>query len=205
MTVGELARMFNQERGLNCDLAVIEMQGWRRAMWWDETGRLWVNPSPNLRNPTQAVLYPAIGLLEFTNLSVGRGTDQPFELFGAPWIDGRRLAAALNDANLPGLRFTPITFTPASSKFAKEPCQGVYIVVTDRAAIQPTRTGLTIAWHLRRLFGDKYELDKLHTLLKSKPTLDRLRAAADPSELPATWRDDLARFRATREKYLVYR
>ena len=124
--------MYNTEFGINCDLTVVEVQGWRRSMWWDETGLIWVNPSPNMRNLTQATLYPAVCLLEATNVSVGRGTDQPFEMFGAPWIDGRKLAAALNEAGLPGLRFIPIEFTPTTSKFAKQKCQGVYVLVTDR-------------------------------------------------------------------------
>lgn len=204
MTVGELARMFNKERGIGCELTVVPMRGWRRDMWFDQTGRMWVNPSPNLRNPTQAVVYPAIGLLEFTNLSVGRGTDQPFEQFGAPWIDARKLAAALNAASLPGLRFTPTTFTPVSSKFNGELCQGVYIAVTDRHAIEPARTGLTIAWHLRALHGEKFEIDKVNTLLKNAAVMKALRETKEPATLSAMWKETLAAFIEIREKYLMY-
>jgi uncharacterized protein YbbC (DUF1343 family) len=204
MTVGELAKMFNAERRIHCDLTVVPMRGWRRSMWWDETGRLWVNPSPNLRNATQALLYLAIGQLEMSNLSVGRGTDQPFEQFGAPWIDGRKLASALNAADLPGLRFVPVAFTPTSSKFARERCEGVYILVTDRAAVEPVRSGLAIAWHLRKLFGDGFRLDGVNNLLKSKATIDALKRVHDPNDLPDAWRAPLDRFRAVRANYLVY-
>jgi uncharacterized protein YbbC (DUF1343 family) len=174
-------------------------------MWWDETGLTWTNPSPNMRNPTQALLYPAIGLLEMSNLSVGRGTDQPFEQLGAPWIEGRRLAAALNGADLPGLRFTPIEFTPASSKFKSELCHGVYIQAIDRRAFQPARTGLTIVFTLNRLFGRAFEIDKVNVLLASAPTLDSLKLANDPELLVKTWAGDLSRFARVREKHLLYR
>lgn len=204
MTIGELANMFNEERGIHGDLTVVPMRGWHRSMWWDETGRLWVNPSPNLRNATQALLYLALGQLESSNLSVGRGTDQPFEQFGAPWIDGRKLAAALNAANLPGLRFVPIAFTPTSSKFAGERCEGVYLLVTDRAAVEPVRAGLTIAWHLRKLFGDRFKIDGVNNLLKSRATMEALKNVADADDVPETWRASLEQFKRVREKYLIY-
>jgi uncharacterized protein YbbC (DUF1343 family)/CubicO group peptidase (beta-lactamase class C family) len=205
MTEGELARMFNVERHINCDLTVINMQGWRRRMWWDETGRLWVNPSPNMRNLTQSLLYLGIGLIEASNVSVGRGTDQPFELFGAPWIDARKLAASLNAAVLPGVRFVPTTFTPSSSKFAGQLCNGCYIQVVDRATVEPVRTGLTIAWTLDRLFGKSFEFEKVNNLLRSDQTLQLLRSTNDPSIVPATWQKSLDAFATTREKYLLYR
>ncbi|NQT54585.1 DUF1343 domain-containing protein, partial [bacterium] len=158
MTIGELARLFKHEFGVDCDLQVVPMAGWERSMWWDETGLTWVNPSPNMRNPTQALLYPAVGQLEASNLSVGRGTDQPFERFGAPWIDPSRgghrtLAAALNAAALPGLRFAPIVFTPTASKHKGQRCGGVFISVTDRERVRPAEAGMALAWHLRHLFG----------------------------------------------------
>ena len=150
MTHGELARFFNEERHIHCDLHVIPMKNWRRSMWWDQTGRTWINPSPNMRNTNQAaLLYPGVCLLEATNVSVGRGTDQPFEILGAPWIDGRKLAEALNAANVPGLRFVPITFTPSSSKFSGKVCQGCYVEVIDRMSVEPVRAGLAIAWTLK--------------------------------------------------------
>ena len=205
MTIGELARMDNTEHHINCDLTVVECENYRRDSWWDETGLMWTNPSPNMRNLTQAIVYPAIGMLETSNLSVGRGTDQPFEYFGAPWVDGKRLAAALNAANLPGLRFVPMTFTPASSKFEGKRCEGCYVLVTDRTKIEPARTGLTIAFHLRHLFGDNFQIDAIVRLLQNDRVLEALKSCKDPAELAALWRTDLEHFRAVREKYLIYR
>jgi uncharacterized protein YbbC (DUF1343 family) len=180
------------------------MEGWRRPMWFDETGLMWVNPSPNLRNPTQALVYLAIGQIEAANLSVGRGTDQPFEIFGAPWVDGRKLAAALNGANLPGLRFTPITFTPKSSKHANKECQGVYITVTDRTDAEPVRAGPVIAWHLHRLFGKDFQVAAVNNLLKSAETMERIKSAKDPSEIAPHWEKGLEEFKKVRAKYLMY-
>ena len=147
MTFGELARYYNGEQKIGCDLNVVAMHNWRRRMWWDDTGLTWINPSPNLRNPTAALLYPAICLLEATNVSVGRGTDQPFEKFGAPWIDGSKLAAALNDQKLPGIRFVPMAFDPSAGKFHGEHCQGVYVQVIDRNAFEPAHAGMAIVWY----------------------------------------------------------
>lgn len=204
MTEGELARMFNVERHIDCDLSVIEMKGWHRRMWWDDTGRMWINPSPNMRNTAQALLYLGIGFLETSNLSVGRGTDQPFETFGAPWIDGRKLAAALNADRMPGLRFVPITFTPESSKFAKQQCEGCYIEVIDRTAVEPVPSGLRIAWELKRLFGDAFQIKNIGRLLRNEDTLNQLMNTSNPTTLPATWQGPLAAFEATRQKYLIY-
>src|SRR5205823_1231336 len=136
-------------------------------MWWDETGLMWGNSSPNMRNTTAALLYTGICLLEPTNMSVGRGTNQPFEFFGAPWIDNRKLAAALNAMNMAGVRFVPIDFTPTASKFKGETCHGCYVIVTDRNAIRPVRMGVGIVWQLRKLFGEKFEIDKVNKLLDS--------------------------------------
>jgi uncharacterized protein YbbC (DUF1343 family)/CubicO group peptidase (beta-lactamase class C family) len=205
MTEGELAKMFNEERSIHCTLTVVPMKGWHRWMWWDDTQRMWVNPSPNMRNPTQSLLYLAIGLLEASNISVGRGTDQPFEMFGAPWIDGRKLAAALNGASLAGLRFVPITFTPASSRFSGKVCEGCYIEVTDRAAVEPVRAGLVIAWTLKHLFGDSFKVDGVGKLLNNAETLTALISTDDPRTLPAIWVKPLDEFKRIREKYLLYR
>ena len=205
MTAGELAGLFNDEYKIHCDLTVIPCEGWSRDMWFDATDLMWVNPSPNMRNLTQATLYPCVGLLEGTNVSVGRGTDQPFELFGAPWIDGRKLAAALNGANLPGLRFVPIEFTPTSSVHKGKNCQGAYLIVTDRNALQPVTSGLSIAWHLRKLFGDEFKIDDVVKLLQSRAALEAMKSSTDPSTLSTTWKGDLESFRKTRAKYLLYR
>ena len=204
MTVGELARFFNAEYGINCDLVVVPCEGWKRSMWFDETNLVWVNPSPNMRNLTQAALYPCIGLLEATNLSVGRGTDQPFEVFGAPWIDGRKLAEALNGAKLPGLRFVPIEFTPTTREFKGQRCRGVYIILTDREALRPVESGLAVAWHLRKLFGDKFNLDNVVRLLQNRRALEALKQTEDPMSLAATWKGELEQFKAKRAKHLMY-
>ncbi|MEE8467633.1 MAG: DUF1343 domain-containing protein, partial [Planctomycetota bacterium] len=204
MTLGELARLYVEHFGLACELEVVPMQGWRRNMLWDETGLTWVDPSPNLRNPTQALLYPAIGLLEGTNLSVGRGTDEPFERLGAPWVDGRRLALALSRARIPGLSFTPIEFTPRSSVFTGELCGGVHVALTERDAYQPVLAGLTIAWHLNRLFGSAFDAAGVDARLFDHVTWEALMTCADPRELPALWADELREFQAARSRVLLY-
>lgn len=204
MTHGELARMFNAERKIGCDLRVIPMRGWRRWMWWDDTGRMWVNPSPNMRNPTQALLYLGIGLLEGTNLSVGRGTDQPFEIFGAPWIDGRKLAAALNAARLSGLRFVPITFTPTSSKFAGKPCEGCYVEVVERTSVEPVRAGVAIALKLKALFGKSFDAENVGRLMRNGETLRKLTAGDAPEQVIESWEKPVESFLRVREKYLMY-
>jgi uncharacterized protein YbbC (DUF1343 family)/CubicO group peptidase (beta-lactamase class C family) len=204
MTVGELARYFNTELKIGCDLTVVPMTGWRRSMMWEDTNLTWVNPSPNLRNPTAGLLYLGLGLLEMSNLSVGRGTDTPFELLGAPWIDGRRLAAALNATDLPGLRFVPISFRPDSSRFANQLCSGVRLIVVDRSAVEPVRAGLTIAWELKNLHGNAYEIAGVGKLLANKRALEALRSAADPTTLPAIWQQPLDEFKSRRAKYLMY-
>ncbi len=142
LTMGELARLFNAEQKIGADLTVIAMKNWRRDAWFDETGLAWINPSPNMRSLYAATLYPGIGAFESTNISVGRGTDTPFEHVGAPWIDGVRFAEALNGRQIPGVRFYPVRFTPTSSRFSGEECQGVFIVITDRQAVRPVRVGV---------------------------------------------------------------
>ncbi len=205
MTIGELARLFNQEYGINCELTVVQVKGWKRSMWWDQTGLMWTNPSPNMRNLTQAALYPATCLLEACNVSVGRGTDQPFEFIGAPWIDGRKWAAACNTAGLPGVRFVPIEFTPAKgSKFGEKPCQGVYLLLTDREAFEPARTGLTMAWALKQLFGDEFQVDAVLNLMGNAEVLKTLKSTDNPAKLPALWQAPLAEFLKVRAKYLIY-
>lgn len=204
MTVGELAKLFNAERKINADLRVVAMQRWNRALWLDETGRRWVNPSPNMRSLTQATLYPAIGLLEMTNLSVGRGTDAPFERIGAPYIDGNKLAGVLNRL-LPGagVRFEPLEFTPNASKFKDEKCGGVRIVVTDRNALDPVRTGLTIARVLHA--GSKeFESQKLMTMLRSDAAHAAWKTAKTPADLPATWAIQQASFVNRAKPFLIY-
>jgi len=204
MTMGELARMFNDERKIGADLQVIAMRGWRREAWYDETRLPWVNPSPNMRNLIQATVYPGIGAFEGTNVSVGRGTDTPFEQIGAPWIDGPALADALNARRLPGVSFYPVRFTPTASKFAKEECQGVFILVLDREAIRPVRVGVEIAAALTKLHGSAFEIDRAARLFGSARDLARIKAGDDPARIAAGWAGAEARWRRIRAKYLLY-
>ncbi len=204
LTLGELAGLFNGERGIKAKLTVVGMRHWDRSQWFDETGLPWVNPSPNMRNLIQATLYPGIGSIEATNLSVGRGTDTPFEQIGAPWIDGVELAAALNARGLAGVSFYPVRFTPASSKYAKEACGGVFMIVTDREALRPARLGLEIVAVLSRLYPDKYKIDPGDRLFGSRAALTRVLAGEDPAAIAASWAADEARWRLLRAKYLLY-
>jgi uncharacterized protein YbbC (DUF1343 family)/CubicO group peptidase (beta-lactamase class C family) len=205
MTVGELARLFNEERKINCDLRVIKMENWRRGMWFDQTALMWVNPSPNMRSLTEATIYPGIGLLETTNLSVGRGTDTPFEVIGAPWLDGQRLAGYLNSRQIPGVRFVPVRFTPKASVFKNEECGGVNIIVTDRARFRPVQAGLEVAVALRRLYPVEWKVDDYARLLVNSETLAAVKRADEPEGIARLWADELSEFRRARARALLYR
>ncbi|MFL6336661.1 MAG: exo-beta-N-acetylmuramidase NamZ domain-containing protein [Pyrinomonadaceae bacterium] len=205
MTVGELARLFNEQRKIGCDLRVVKMENWRRGMWLDATGQTWVNPSPNMRSLTEATLYPGVGLLETTNVSVGRGTDTPFELVGAPWLDGRKLATYLNGRNLAGVRFVPVRFTPRASVFKEQECGGVNLVVTDRARFRPVRTGLEMAVALRRLYPNDWKVEDYRRLLVNEETLERVRRADEPESIERAWQPSLAEFRRARARVLLYK
>lgn len=205
MTVGELARLFNEERKLNCDLRVVKMERWRRGMWLDATNLTWVNPSPNMRSLAEATLYPGIGLLETTNLSVGRGTDTPFEIVGAPWLDGQRLAAYLNNRKIAGVRFVPVRFTPKASVFKNEECGGVNIIVTDRARFRPVHAGLEIAIALRRLYPAEWKVDGYARLLVNAETLAVVKRADEPETIMRLWAGPLNEFRRARARALLYR
>ncbi len=204
MTVGELARLFNAELKLNLDLQVIECEGWRRADYWDETGLTWINPSPNMRSLTQALLYPGIALLETTNVSVGRGTDTPFEVIGAPWLDGRKLAESLNASGLAGVRFVPIKFEPASSTFANKSCRGINIVITSRSRFEPLRTGFEIAAALRRLFPNDFKAEGYLRLLGNQRTQQALLEGRPAAEIEATAREGVTEFLRRRSQFLIY-
>jgi uncharacterized protein YbbC (DUF1343 family) len=204
LTMGELARLFNAERAIGADLTVVAMRHWRRDAWFDETALGWISPSPNMRNLYAATLYPGIGAFESANISVGRGTDTPFEHVGAPWIDGVRLAEALNARQVPGVRFYPVRFTPAASRFAGQECGGVFIVVTNREALRPVRVGAEIASALVRLFPGRFEIDAARRLFGSQTGLDRLEAGDDPAAVAASWGAAEARWRLLRAKYLLY-
>ncbi|MFL6254586.1 MAG: exo-beta-N-acetylmuramidase NamZ domain-containing protein [Pyrinomonadaceae bacterium] len=205
MTVGELARLFNEQRKLGCDLRVVKMENWRRGMWLDATGQTWVNPSPNMRSLTEATLYPGVGLLETTNVSVGRGTDTPFEIVGAPWLDGRKLATYLNGRGLAGVRFVPVRFTPRASVFKDQECGGVNLVVTDRARFRPVRAGLELAVALRRLYPNDWKVEDYKRLLVNEDTLERVRRADEPESIERAWQPQLAEFRRARARALLYK
>jgi uncharacterized protein YbbC (DUF1343 family)/CubicO group peptidase (beta-lactamase class C family) len=204
LTIGELAMLFNAERKIGADLTVIKVSGWNRRDFYDMTLLNWVNPSPNMRSLTEAVLYPGVGLLETTNISVGRGTDTPFEIIGAPYIDGQKLAEQLNQAGLAGVRFVPVRFTPKSSKFANEECSGVNIVITDRSAFRPVATGTEIAYQLQRLYGGVWKVDDYLRLLVNRDVLAALKEGKIASEISAKWLKGLAEFNQRRQKYLLY-
>ena len=192
LTFGELARLLHAEKQLSCPLEIIPNEGWRRGDWYDATGLLWTNPSPNMRRLSAAALYPGVGLLEMTNVSVGRGTDTPFEIFGAPYLDARELAAALNAENLPGVRFVPIEFTPNASVFAEELCRGVQIFLTNRDALDSVRVGLTLALTLRRYYQSDWKPEKLMTLLVNQQAYDDVMAGQSYTEIAVGWAEDLA-------------
>lgn len=203
MTIGELAQMFNAERNSKADLTVIRCENWRRDVWLDQTGLPWTNPSPNMRNLTEAILYPGIGLLESV-VSVGRGTDTPFEVIGAPYIDDLKLAEELNGAGLPGVRFVPIRFTPAYGVHKGEQCNGVSILLTDRDHCNVVDVGLLIAETLYRLYPHNVQLDKMAHLLLHPPTMEAIKAGKPLKEIRAGWQKDLDEFEKRRAKYLIY-
>ncbi len=204
MTIGELAQFFNQQRKIGCDLRVIKMEGWRRAMWFDATNLTWVNPSPNMRSLTEATLYPGIGLLETTNVSVGRGTDTPFEIVGAPWIDGGRLAGYLNGRNIAGVRFVPVRFKPNASVFKGEECGGVNIIITNRSDFRPVETGIEIAVALMNLYPKQWQVESYARLLVNAAILERVKRGAAPPEIVISWNEQLNEFRNARAKFLLY-
>ncbi len=204
MTLGELARLYNAENTIGAKLTVVPMQEWRREMWFDETGLEWVNPSPNLRSLTGNTFYPAVELLRSADVSVGRGTGSPFERFGAPWIDGERLAEYLNVRHIPGVEFRPVEFTPTSDVHAGKHCGGVWLELTDREALDTGRLGVELISALWKLHPTEFQVDKTLRLLGSKKTLERIRAGNDPVGIVAGWEEELKAFKELRAKYLLY-
>lgn len=205
MTIGEFARMAANERRIPVNLDVIAMQGWERGLWYDETGLPWVNPSPNIRSVTQALLYSGVGLLEATNLSVGRGTDTPFEVVGAPWIEAGGLAEALAQQRLAGVRFEPAWFTPTGDKYARTPCAGIRLIVTDREAVRPYAVGLAVAKALRLRHRDQFKPEAIQNLLVNRSTMWGF-LRGDPLERLLAWASsDRVSFLKRRASYLIYR
>jgi uncharacterized protein YbbC (DUF1343 family) len=204
MTVGELALMFRDELGLDLELEIVRLEGWTRDTWFDSTGLDWVNPSPNMRSLVEAILYPGIGLLETTNLSVGRGTATPFELIGAPWLDAEAVAATLNQMELAGIEFAPVHFTPDASTFAGEACHGVRFTLTDRDRFASVATGLAIATVLWRDYREPWNTERYIRLLGNGAALEALLAGGDVAAIEASFAEGLAEFIERRANYLLY-
>ena len=207
MTIAELATMFNSERPIGANLTVVPMEGWMRGDWFDSTGRLWINPSPNMRSLNEATLYPGIGMIEATNISVGRGTDTPFELLGAPWIneaESVHLARYLNEREISGVRFVPVAFTPNASLYAKQICNGFNVMVTDRNALDAPELGLEIASALLTLFPGQYKLAGLDSLMVSAESFQEISKGVDPRRIAEQWQDQIEHFESRRAKYLIY-
>ena len=204
MTVGELAKLFNAERSIGAKLTVVQMEGWMRGDWFDSTGRMWINPSPNMRSLTEATLYTGIGMIEGTNVSVGRGTDTPFEIVGAPWIEAVAFAKYLNGRQIDGVRFVPISFTPAASIYANQRCGGVNILVTARDNVDAPELGLEIASALHQLYPEQFKIAGLDVLMRSKVSLKALERGADPRRIAEDWQDADNAFIERRKQYLIY-
>jgi uncharacterized protein YbbC (DUF1343 family) len=205
MTMGELAQYFNGENHLHAPLTVVRMQGWHRQDWFDETGLMWTNPSPNLRSLTEAILYPGIGMLERTNISVGRGTDTPFERIGAPWIEGRKLADYLNDRRIPGVRFLAVHFIPQDKyPYNGQVCQGIEMFVKDRDRLNSPELGVEVASALWKLFPDNYQVEPMDRLILNQATVDAIKSGEDPRKIALSWEPELERYRQRRTNYLIY-
>jgi uncharacterized protein YbbC (DUF1343 family)/CubicO group peptidase (beta-lactamase class C family) len=204
MSLGELAKMFNAEKSINAKLTVVPMEGWQRGDWFDSTGLAWVNPSPNLRSVTEAALYPGVALIEGTNISVGRGTDTPFELVGAPWVKGRELASYLNGRGIAGVRFVPVTFTPTASVYSEQKCEGVNIVLLDRNALDAPELGIELAAALKKMYAADFKMERMAELLVNQAAYDALVAGQDPRRTVQDWQGELEKFAVVRKKYLIY-
>ncbi len=205
MTLGELALLFNAERKIGARLRVVAMEGWRRSQWYDQTGLPWVNPSTALRSLTATTLYPGVALIEFDNVSVGRGTDTPFELVGAPWIRAQEFAGYLNRRRIPGVHFTPAEFTPRSSVYANQECKGVRIEITDRNALDSPRLGVELAVALEKLYPREHQMERIMLLVGNQSVVDAIQRRDDPRRIARSWRDSLAKFQRLRRRYLLYR
>ena len=205
MTAGELAQMFNAENHLGADLHVIPMQDWRRTDYYESTGLAWIPPSPNLRSLDDAILYPGVELLQDGGVSVGRGTDRPFELVGAPWVKAAELAAYLNGRHIPAVHFVPTSFTPKSSLYKDQRCEGVALVVYDRGSVFPILLGIEMIEALAKLYPKNFDAKGTIALIGSQATLDRILKGDAPANIVLRWEDEIAAFRAIREKYLLYK
>jgi len=204
MTVGELAQMFNAEKKMGVKLHVIRMRGYERSQWYDETGLLWLSPSPNLQSLTETILYPGVAMVEGANVSVGRGTMTPFELIGAPWIKGEELASYLSDRNIQGVRFKPVDFTPDNSLYKNHLCHGVQIMLVDRQALDSPALGIEIASALYRLYPKDVQIGETWGLVGSRKVLQAMKQGQDPISIVQDWQDPLEQFCKIRSRYLLY-
>ena len=204
MTVGELAHLFKSENRLPVKLEVVKMEGWVRRLWFDETDLTWVNPSPNIRSLSEATLYTALGLLESTNMSVGRGTATPFEIFGAPWIKADELQLYLQNRKIPGVQFKKADFIPDSDRYKGQRCQGVRLVVTHRSQFQSVTCGLELAKALVHLYPKNFQTEELINRVGSEKLVDGILKGLPTQELKGLCEDQLKKFRQIREKYLLY-
>jgi uncharacterized protein YbbC (DUF1343 family) len=205
LTIGELAQLFNEEKHINCELHVIAMRNWHRNFFYESTSIRWIPPSPNLRTLKGAILYPGLEILQNAGVSVGRGTEAPFEEFGAPWINGEEVAEALNARNLPGVHFANQPYIPVSGLYAGQHCGGVGIRVTDRAAIRSMRIGLEIAELLQKKYPEQFDVTKTIVLLGNDATVQQLKAGTPTEQIIASWSADLAAFEQVRRKYFLYK
>jgi uncharacterized protein YbbC (DUF1343 family) len=205
LTIGELAQFYNTENHINADLHVIPMRNWHRNYFFESTGLKWIPPSPNLRTLKGSLLYPGLEILQNAGVSVGRGTEAPFEEFGAPWINGEEIAVVLNSKSLPGVHFVNQPFIPVSGLYAGQHCGGVGVRVTDRFTLRSMRTGLEIAAELRKKYPDHFDVTKILLLLGNDSTIQQLQAGTPPTEFIASWAKDLAAYDAVRRRYFLYK
>ena len=205
LTIGELAQFLNTENHINADLHVVAMKNWHRNYFFESTGIRWIPPSPNLRTMKGAITYSGLEILQNAGVSVGRGTETPFEQFGAPWMEGEKVAAALNAAQLPGLRFAAQSFIPVSGLYMGRRCGGVGIRIGDRAAVRAMRLGIQIAVILEKMYPQDFSVEKTITLLGNADAVQRLKDGASAADILASWQTSLAAFELTRRKYFLYK
>jgi len=205
LTIGELAQLFNAENHIGADLHVIAMKNWHRNYFFESTGIKWIPPSPNLRTTKGSILYPGIEILQNAGVSVGRGTQTPFEEFGAPWLNGDDVASALNGRHLPGLHFTAQPFIPIVGLYSGERCGGVAVRITERGAVRSMRMGLEIAMILHRLYPQQFDPEKLLLLIGNSDTIQQLQSGAAPEKIVASWATSLSTFDQIRRKYFLYK
>src|ERR1700675_59255 len=205
LTIGELAQLFNEENHIQCDLHVIAMKNWHRHYFYEDTGLRWLPPSPNLRTLKGAVLYPGLEILQNGGGSVGRGTEAPFEEFGAPWMHGEEVAARLNERHIVGVRFVAADFIPVAGLYAAERCGGVAIRVLDKRAVRSMTMGIEIASVLKQLYPDKFDAQKMLFLVGNDQTIHQLQEDVPATEIVKGWDADLKAFEVMGRKYFLYK